>query len=261
MSLADPLARTRDEGCLSDLVLDRLLAGELDGKDASVTAEKHLADCPRCSERLASLRAESRKFPEEVWIAGAALKAKKAAAASRARWIAPVGAIAVAMAAGLAAVTLKPTTQLASATASPGIQIKGDDIVELAVLHPDGKQELFAAPPARLSADDKVEFLVTANRSSWTIVLDVDSQTVTPFPESGPVQVPQLRKTQLGTQSFVLDANPGPERFIALFCDDPTAVAAAPEAIRRSLSASQNPAPPAGCRQTVFPIVKVPRTP
>ncbi|HEY1584203.1 MAG TPA: hypothetical protein VGH63_00875 [Polyangia bacterium] len=52
MRAIDFSRQTRDERCLSDLALDRLVAGE--PVDAAVTT--HAADCARCSGRLDEFR-------------------------------------------------------------------------------------------------------------------------------------------------------------------------------------------------------------
>ncbi|XYH98600.1 DUF4384 domain-containing protein [Sorangium sp. So ce1128] len=55
------MERTRRDGCLSDLVLDRLLAEELDA-DASRSGKEHLAGCPRCQGRFDELERERARF-------------------------------------------------------------------------------------------------------------------------------------------------------------------------------------------------------
>ncbi|HEY0711739.1 MAG TPA: hypothetical protein VGF45_03640, partial [Polyangia bacterium] len=57
--------RERSDGCLSELRLDRFVAGEIteeDARDEHAAVTAHLADCARCSERLATRREEQRAF-------------------------------------------------------------------------------------------------------------------------------------------------------------------------------------------------------
>src|SRR5262249_55014045 len=51
--------RTRDEGCLSDLALDRLLAGERVDH-----AREHLLGCAACAARKAALERDKAAFAE-----------------------------------------------------------------------------------------------------------------------------------------------------------------------------------------------------
>lgn len=55
------MQRSRRDGCLSDLVLDRLLAEELDA-GARRAGEDHLAGCPRCQGRLDELERDRARF-------------------------------------------------------------------------------------------------------------------------------------------------------------------------------------------------------
>ncbi len=56
------LAR-RDEGCASDLALDRWLLGELPGSDEGRKLEQHVKSCPSCSVRLKALRSLYQTVP------------------------------------------------------------------------------------------------------------------------------------------------------------------------------------------------------
>jgi hypothetical protein len=60
----DPPA-TRTPECVSDLVLDRLVAGELDARKVE-TIERHAGGCAACAERLARARRGFDAWPGEV---------------------------------------------------------------------------------------------------------------------------------------------------------------------------------------------------
>lgn len=53
----------RDEGCASDLALDRWLLGELPGSDEGRKLEQHVRGCPSCSTRLKALRSLYQTVP------------------------------------------------------------------------------------------------------------------------------------------------------------------------------------------------------
>jgi hypothetical protein len=53
----------RSESCLSDLKLDRLLAGELDGRPEEEAARAHIASCPRCQQRRDDIAAQPAQTP------------------------------------------------------------------------------------------------------------------------------------------------------------------------------------------------------
>jgi hypothetical protein len=58
-----PLKRTRPEGCLSDLAIDRLLAQELSPREAR-EIKTHLLRCLSCRARLEELeRCQGRQGP------------------------------------------------------------------------------------------------------------------------------------------------------------------------------------------------------
>jgi anti-sigma factor RsiW len=55
------LSRTRDDGCPSDLAIDRLLRGELDG-DRVAALRAHAATCDKCRTRIAEIEAARAAF-------------------------------------------------------------------------------------------------------------------------------------------------------------------------------------------------------
>ena len=50
-----------ENGCWSDLMLDRLLVGELDGTPEEAALREHLSECQRCADRHAELARNNEK--------------------------------------------------------------------------------------------------------------------------------------------------------------------------------------------------------
>lgn len=243
--------REREE-CLSDLSLDRLVAGE-------ISADPHLATCPRCAARLAAISRDRELFLREQWIGGLAARAKQNLAATPAgRRFAP-RAVAVALAAGLAALTLSIPRP------PPGERVKGAHSLDLFVKHLDGRVEPVLAGD-ELAPGEAIRFRILAPTRAHVAVIGIDAAgAVTPYyPASGDAPMLDLGSGALLEGSVVLDATTGPERIIALLCATPPnvddVIAKGREALGR---ASGDPRAVAtlgtGCREIATTIEKARR--
>lgn len=257
-TLAFDLDLVREPTCPSDLVLDRFLAGELDGTSGRELVTAHLAACPQCEARRAELAGAAARFPEEVFVAGLAARTARTA---RSKAPFALGGIAALAAAAAAALFLVP-----SGGGLPGddrtIRSKGGD--SLAVFASRGGEVDRLLPGDPLSPGDAIRFEVAVPRRSWVVVLGIDAAgAVTPY-AGGDAGVPlEPGAATLLPGSIVLDDTPGTERLVALFCERPVD---AREAIRAGeaalVRAGGDPAASlelsiAGCRQASLPFRKV----
>ncbi len=241
--------------CLSDLVLDRVIAGE-------TAADPHLATCARCESRLSELAKDRETFLREVWVTGLAVKTKRhVAEAPRAR--APrllPRAVAISLAAGLAAITL---------TVAPPQdgRLKGAMSLDLVVKHLDGSIEP-VLPGDTLAPGEAIRFRVKAPGRAHVAVLGIDAAgaVTSYFPAGGDAPRLDLAGGALLDGSVVLDETLGTETIVAVLCPSrPLAedlVAKGRAALER---AGGDPAGVSsldtGCREVVTRIVKVRGTP
>ena len=222
--------RSRPETCLSDLALDRLIAGE-------VEEPTHLAGCDACRSRLAELRADADSFAGSVWIAGAARRATRAAGASRWRWWAAIAVPAVAAAAVAIWIALPRDD-----AGAPGVRTKGSVALDVVVKRGDGTIERLG-PAARVAPGEAVRFLVSTDRAGYLAILGLDAAGVVSayLPDPGaPTPAIGAGREQAQPGSIILDETAGAERFVALVCPRAMEVDALVAAARRALVAAGN---------------------
>src|SRR5262249_27399876 len=155
-------SRTRPETCLSDLVLDRLIVGELAGSDAESRAREHLALCDACRSRKAALDARRAGFEDEIFVSAVALKTERAAKRSLYSSVAPVGAIGAisAIAAAVLTVVLVKTEDRGA------IRTKGALDLSVVARHLDGRTEqIFSGAP--LSPGEAIRFEVSTKTAGY----------------------------------------------------------------------------------------------
>jgi hypothetical protein len=256
MSGTKILTRDRPEDCLSDLTLDRMLAGELVRKPENSSAEAHLARCALCSSRLDELRRGAERFPEEVWVAGSAQRAARTASGRR-YWIPGAAMAAVA---AVFALFLWPRHD-----AREGERIKGSLGLQIVARHVDGHVEQLL-PGANLSAEDAIRFRVSSRRAGYLGIIGIDSKpAVTAYvPSSGQLLPIPKGRDQLLEGSILLDETLGAERIFAVLCNDQLIVDRLIAAGKRALDRAHND--PQGvesldldCSQASFPVQKVRR--
>jgi hypothetical protein len=198
---------------VSDLALDRHLAGE-------TPAPEHLAGCAECTTRLEALRAERAGFaalPEIPFLA-----ARTEAAAKRSRWLG-VGAAGAALAAAVL---------LALLPRGEEVRTKGGDDLQIVVRRHDGAVEHLASGD-RVAPGEAIRFVVDPVGERHVSIIGIDSAgVVTSYAEA----TVGAREALPG--SIVLDETLGPERVVALFCNEPLDAEAAIAAGRRALAAA-----------------------
>ncbi|HEX8950613.1 MAG TPA: hypothetical protein VF945_02155 [Polyangia bacterium] len=225
MRAIDFQRQTREAGCLSDLALDRMIAGER--VDAALTA--HAAGCARCTARLD----EFRRARDEAQPLLDAIRAREATVVPLRRrlWLSAMLPLVAA-----AAILLLLLPRLWRP--SPGEREKGSGALALDVVvrHADGHIEALAAD-GRVRAGDAIRFLVTTPRAGHLVILGLDAAgKVSVYVADGDDAHPVARgQKQAMPGSIVLDATPGAERLVALECEARFAVASAVDAGRRSL--------------------------
>lgn len=208
--------RRRREGCLSDLALDQVVAGE--PRDAAVDA--HLGGCDQCAARLAQFRREQASAAELV---GAGVR-RMAQAQRRRRLVLASQAL---LAAAVVLLMVWPRRPPAEREKGAALPVELDIVVK----HADGNVAPLR-PGDRLQPGEAIRFVVsTARRGRLTIVGIDAAPKVTPY-----VQAPVERgHKQLMPGSIVLDDTLGAERVVALLCDDGVEGAALVGAARRKL--------------------------
>lgn len=257
-----------DERHLSDLALDRFLAGELDGTPAAESARAHLASCGTCDARRAEILRDAEAFPAQVWIAGEAAKVRRMLEKERGverrptrLFASPLAkAVSFAAAASIAAVAILATPP----RPDPGYDgIKGPDApVALSIFaqRATGGRVTQLVPGEALSAGDSVRFQVWTDRAGSLSVLGLDGRGhVSPY---ATVELPQRIQGEILEGSVVLDDAPSAEVFFAVLCEPG---AAPPEAAAKKALEAANGDPRrvtalgSGCHEAAFLVRKKPR--
>jgi hypothetical protein len=249
------IERTRPETCLSDLALDRLIAGELAG-DERERAQTHVASCEACRGRRNALDADVRAFPDQLFVAMAAEQARTAAGFGKRGWKV-YAAIAVPIAAAAAiAIWLAIPRDRPARVDEDGVRTKGGLVLDVIAKRRDGMTEPLG-PGATAAPGDAVRFVVSTEAGGRLVVVGLDSAgTASSYVDAA--IAPGRAQPQEG--SVILDATPGVEKFIAVVCPRRADVLAAAERALRD--AGDDPrrverlALDAACAQASFLVTK-----
>lgn len=266
MITSEPMS---DERHLSDLALDRFLAGELDGTPAAEGARAHLASCGTCDARRAEIARETEAFPAQVWIAGEAAKVRRTLEKERGSerrgserrptrlFASPLAkAVSFAAAASIAAVAILATPP---ETNEPYDGTKGSARVSLSIFaqRATGGRVSQLVPGDALSAGDSVRFQIWTKRAGALSVLGLDGAgRVSVYAH---LEIPQAVQGEILDDSVVLDDAPSAEVFFAVLCEPG---AAPPEAAAKKAleGASGDPrrvtALGSGCHEAPFLVRK-----
>lgn len=253
MSVVVPFKRSRPEGCVSDFLLDRMLASELE-KDEERGVRKHLFGCVECTARMETLRKGRDEF---LSIAGPHLAlVKKGAeivelpvfqkAPSRGRWIAPL----TALAAGMAAVGLFAVMPMFRAE-EQGTRTKGSSKLGFYVKHETEVRR--GADGEVVEPGDSIRFTYSLEAPKHLAIISVDAtkKASVYYPEGQVTDsVPAGRDLALPLAAL-LDDTLGRENIYALFCEDSMSV----ETVRKSFEAGAVDAPN-GCELERMTIEK-----
>ncbi|WP_050725505.1 hypothetical protein [Vulgatibacter incomptus] len=214
----------RREDCLSDLVLDRHLAGELAGTTDAWRVAAHLRSCSRCDGRRAELSSLARSVSEESLPAELLCRADRETKASRPwgdrlrEWLGlrAGGRIVLAVGAAVAAISL--VVILPSKEPTEGLRSKGGGALALIVRSSAGRVDR-VLPGDELAPGDAIRFEVSSPATVSVSIVGIDAaHAVTTYVVGAEVGG---GKAQVLPGSIVLDGTLGPERIVALFCERP----------------------------------------
>ncbi len=237
---------TRPESCLSDFMLDRRLAGELDVHDEAA-ARTHLDGCARCAQRYEEVVRERDAFMAEPLpsqlrahaSAGAAPVSRPGPSASRRRLFAATGVLATAAALVLFVLRFHASqpledTRTKGSSAKLGFYVKHGEHVRLGT---SGEHVL---------PGDAVRFVYATPVAAYLAVLSVDgARRASVYYPSSPTSAPVAAGDGVALPvSTVLDDTLGAETIYGVFCPEPFAI----EPLRAAVEAApdRRPAPP-GC--------------
>tara|TARA_R110002096_G_scaffold239101_3_gene430809 strand:+ start:25901 stop:26710 length:810 start_codon:yes stop_codon:yes gene_type:complete len=234
--------RRISEDCISDLQLDQIAVGELEGTDEGRLAEKHLEGCSSCSKRLLSFREEMQSFPDDIFLQGMVAKTHRAVNAQQGhtrRWQAAAGILVAAAAVLLWIGSSAPKTARTSSEARPGSErSKGSLAIEVIVRHADGQVEAIV-PGQVLHPEESIRFRISNQEPGYLTIIGVDSaQQVSHYsPEGKPIRMKAGRK-QVIDGSIILDASEGAERVFALLCQSSPELSVLEAAVAAGLQAA-----------------------
>jgi hypothetical protein len=245
----------RPSGCLSDFVLDQLVADELAGQPAERAAREHLAGCDRCAERL--------RYFENVDVpalpASVVQRARKATTRSR-LWALPfAAALAAAVVLLLSRAGMKPEP-----IADSGIRTKGAIALTVIARRASGEVTRLA-PGDTVLPGDALRFEVAAAQPGFVAVMGLDAKGVATIyaPASGSMQSLPGGPPVVLPDAIVTDDTLGAERIVAVFCERSMPLEELRSAGMRALSQAAADPQRVGrldtpCAETAFEIEKKP---
>lgn len=232
-------------GCLSELQIQRLDAGDLDAPDE---ARAHAAGCSGCAARLAGAAAERAAFrASPPW---------RLPPANRRRWLARPGlvaAIGAAAAAALVIVWILPRDPRGAPGPERGTQLKGGVRFELFAAR--GDHVLPLAQGDRVRPGDRIQVVYSAAVATHVAVLSRDGAGALGvyFPVDRATTWPAAAGQEVGLPSSTeLDASLGAETLYLVAC-----AAAQPLAALR-VAVDDAARPPSGCTIDRIDLVKEP---
>ncbi len=227
------MERSRSEGCLSDLKLDRWVAGEL-SETAVAEAQTHVDGCAACAERKRIFSEAQQDFAETA----PALVAPKA---KRTPWLwaGPVTGLAVAAAAAL---WFQPTETVRS---------KGGFDLGFYVQSGDSVRQ--GETGEKLLPGDQVRFEYTSETPVHLTILSTDGAGVisTYYPVSDSTELAAGVQVSL-PGAIQLDATLGVETVVGIACAEPVSIEVLKEQVR-----SGDRLFPEGCASTEIQWTKV----
>ena len=229
----------RPSGCLSDFALDRVVAGELAGDDAT---PEHLRECDRCKAREKELRDERDAFDREPPFA------LRARSRRRSSTLVLAGTSAFAAAAALVLLLRSPVAGEVEGTRTKGT----GERLSFFVKHGDAVRP--AVPLETVEPGDALRFVYSAIEPRHLTVLGLDgARRASVYVSDGPSSVAIAAGTDVAlSTSTVLDEVLGRETIYGVFCARSFEV----EPLRRSLEETGDLRAPAGCRIETLSFTK-----
>ncbi len=249
MAVEDPAHLFRRDGRLSELTIDRLLLDDLGGAEREAV-EAHLARSPDCRAAVEAARGFDATHPLSP--PGRVLPFRRRAARV---WAPLAGGLALA-----AALALVLWRGPAGGPPGDGLRVKGGRF-ELEVHVHDGTRSRRVSSGAPVRPGDRVGFAVESDRPGHLLLLGIDArgETYPCYP-----QTPDGRAAALAPSvgprplpaAVRLDATPGRERLVALFCPEPFSSADVARTLRAARAADPLPVLRPGCTQREVVLVK-----
>jgi hypothetical protein len=244
------------DACLSDLRLDRLLAGELETA-ARAEAQQHLEGCRRCTARRSEREQERQLFQETAprLFPPGRLPAATTPAPSRRRppWL-TAGAAAAAAVVLLLIVRPRPDQPAETVTA------KGKTHLRYFVRDAVTGQVTPGTPHQRVHPGDQLRFGFDGPPAGCHVALlgrDAGGKATAYFPDRGTAAAPLPASADgLLPYSIVLDRTLGPETIYALYCQQAVALPPLQSALGRSASTIVWPP---SCQIEQIQLEKIPR--
>lgn len=228
------------EGCLSHLVIDTLLAGELD-QEQETKARQHLQTCRRCTQQFNLVQQAQQRFSQRS--AGFIPERRRDK-----RWRLLAAPLVAAAAACVAMLFWFEDDRSKT-------QLKGHPTLGFYVKH-EGATRV-GGPGERVVPGDQLRFTVTTHSPQYLAVVSVDGagkpSVYYPMgPEMAHHPAGPQRALELATE---LDETLGKEVVYGFFCADKIALSSLIE-----LVGHPPVVPPEGCHVEVLEIVKVPHS-
>lgn len=268
--------RSGQAGCPSDLMLDRLHAGEL-APAAADGLTSHLASCAECRSRMESRRAGFAAFagaePERM-LAGIRKRLEEpertpartlSPISSSRRWLRSAG-FAMAPLAAAAAILLFVVLRrgpvdpvgiaLPDGPSGPEVRLKGG--LALRVFRLAGERSQPVLSGEHLSPGDRLRFVVDLPKKGQVTIVGIEKigTLYTAWPLGAEAEAARLRPAGGGQElpgAVALDESLGQELLYLVHCPDETAPPRC-----TSQGASEAPSCPAGCALQKFVINKGP---
>jgi hypothetical protein len=251
----------RPAACYSDLTLDRLLVGELDGDQQGEAVRAHLSVCATCRARLSELEWAQGHPPEER--SAVVQSSRGSARRVRARLVG-LGMLAATAAAVLLLVR-RPAPPSVDQSVEDGVQVKGAALgLDVIVRRKADGRTGRVAPGEVLHPGDALRFRVRTPRSGFVVVLSREANGT--WSQFAPGAGDALPVTGPGDSTFdgsvELDESLGPEQLVTVLCSSRAAAVAALD-VARARASSPGDAPArlplaAECSHTVLPYSKAP---
>jgi hypothetical protein len=233
---------SRAPECLSDLRIDRMLAGDLDD-DAGARARDHVAGCSACAARVGAFEAARAATPPDMEALRRVAAAPPAPVMRRA-WRGWWPSLGLALAAGVAGLVVAVRSPAPESTG-----IKGAARLGFFVKHGDAIRRGVAGE--QVSPGDLVRFVVSTPRAAHLAIVSLDARAAASvyFPPAGVGDGVAAGTDIELPRATLLDDTLGPETVAAFFCEravDLDALRARPDST------------PPGCTVDRLDWVKVP---
>lgn len=246
------LTRLRPESCLSDLMLDRYLASELDGTGEAGAVRGHLETCEVCTARVDALEVERTEYLQARW-----------RAQRRRRPFARVAAVAGGFGALAAGVLVAVLAIGPEPSKAPAVRTKGSLALDVVAKKHDGSVEQIL-PGSRLSPGEAIRFKISTQAEGYLTIAALDSAPAVSIYHPGPGGQTKVGpgQHQLLDGSITLDRTLGPERIVAFLCEEPVSQEQIVGALNAALEeAGGDPRRvdrlPIDCGQTAFLYEKI----